>query len=218
MAVTYPRAGNLGGGGFMVIHRAGGEDMTIDYRETAPQAINAKSFLDAEGNAVSFSHSLGYGSGVFTPGLGFMYNNCMSGFDPIPGSVNSIAAGKARSTAVAETIILRDGRPFLILGSPGGARITAALAQVIVGVVDCGLTAAEAVLAPRFDAYAERTLFLESRFPSDLAAALREMGWDVSQSPKPFGMVGRVYAIEVTEDGKTIGAVDPGEPGAAIRG
>jgi gamma-glutamyltranspeptidase/glutathione hydrolase len=51
MAVTYPRAGNLGGGGFMVIHRAGGEDTAIDYRETAPQAINAKSFLDAEGNA-----------------------------------------------------------------------------------------------------------------------------------------------------------------------
>ena len=51
MAVTYPRAGNIGGGGFMVIHRAGGEDATIDYRETAPQAINAKSFLDAEGNA-----------------------------------------------------------------------------------------------------------------------------------------------------------------------
>jgi gamma-glutamyltranspeptidase/glutathione hydrolase len=51
MAVTYPRAGNLGGGGFMVIHRAGGEDTTIDYRETAPRAIDAKSFLDAQGNA-----------------------------------------------------------------------------------------------------------------------------------------------------------------------
>ena len=51
MAVTYPRAGNIGGGGFMVIHRANGEDTTIDYRETAPGAINAKSFLDAQGNA-----------------------------------------------------------------------------------------------------------------------------------------------------------------------
>jgi gamma-glutamyltranspeptidase / glutathione hydrolase len=51
LAVTYPRAGNIGGGGFMVIHRAGGEDTTIDYRETAPQAISKTSFLDAQGNA-----------------------------------------------------------------------------------------------------------------------------------------------------------------------
>ena len=55
LAVTYPRAGNIGGGGFMVIHRAGaadgGGDTTIDYRETAPAAINDKSFLDAQGNA-----------------------------------------------------------------------------------------------------------------------------------------------------------------------
>jgi gamma-glutamyltranspeptidase / glutathione hydrolase len=51
MAVTYPRAGNIGGGGFMVIHLANGQDTTIDYRETAPTAINAKSFLDAQGNA-----------------------------------------------------------------------------------------------------------------------------------------------------------------------
>ncbi len=51
MAVTYPRAGNIGGGGFMVIHRAGGDDTVIDYRETAPAAINVTSFLDAQGNA-----------------------------------------------------------------------------------------------------------------------------------------------------------------------
>jgi gamma-glutamyltranspeptidase/glutathione hydrolase len=51
MAVTYPRAGNIGGGGFMIIHRANGDDMAIDYRETAPAAINRTSFLDAQGNA-----------------------------------------------------------------------------------------------------------------------------------------------------------------------
>ena len=51
MAVTYPRAGNLGGGGFMLIHQADGHDTAIDYRETAPQAITNKTFLDAAGNA-----------------------------------------------------------------------------------------------------------------------------------------------------------------------
>ncbi len=51
MAVSYPRAGNIGGGGFMVIHRAVGGEAVIDYRETAPAAINATSFLDAQGNA-----------------------------------------------------------------------------------------------------------------------------------------------------------------------
>jgi len=51
MAVTYPRAGNIGGGGFMIIHRAGDENVAIDYREVAPQAINKTSFLDAQGNA-----------------------------------------------------------------------------------------------------------------------------------------------------------------------
>lgn len=173
--------------------------------------------VDAGGNCVSFSHSLGYGSGVFTPGLGFMYNNCMSGFDPIPGRANSIAPGKSRSTAIAETIILDGDTPFLVLGSPGAARITAALVQVILAVVDHGLDISEAVLRPRLDAWGERTLFLEARFPVSTVKALEARGWEITQSPKPFGMVGRVYAIQRTETGRLIGGVDPGEPGAAYR-
>ncbi len=198
-------------------------DAPLDAPQAAPQSAQTGgttqlTIVDRESNCISFSHSLGYGSGVFTPGLGFMYNNCMSGFDPRPGGVNSIEAGKARSTAVAETILLKDGRPFLVLGSPGGARITAALVQAIVAVVDFGMTAPEAVLMPRFDGYGERTLFLESRFPLPIAAEMTRRGWEVAQSPKPFGMVGRVYAIEFLSAGRLAGGVDPGEPGAAARG
>ncbi len=176
------------------------------------------SIVDRERNCISFSHSLGYGSGVFTPPLGFMYNNCMSGFDPRPGRPNSIAPGKARSTAIAETIVFRDDEPFLVLGSPGAARITAALVQVIVNVIDHGMSVAEAVLQPRFDAYGGNTLMLDSRFPIAQVDELRRRGWAVNQSPKAFGVIGRVYAVEVTREGSLVGGVDPGEPGAAMRG
>lgn len=178
------------------------------------------SIVDSDENCVSLSHSLGYGSGVFTEGLGFMYNNCMSAFDPRPGFRNSIDVGKARSTAVAETILLRDGKPFLVLGSPGAARITAGIAQVIVNVVDFGLNAAEACIQPRFDAYGERRIVLESRFPPPVVDELVRRGWDVKQSATSFGLVGRVYAVELDPTGKRepIAGVDPGEPGASWRG
>ena len=175
------------------------------------------SIVDSDHNAVSLSHSLGYGSGVFHPELGFMFNNCMSAFDPRPGARNSIAPGKARSTAIAETILLRDGLPLLVLGSPGAARITAGLVQVILNVVEFGMNAAEAVVQPRFDSYDDQ-IVLESRFPAPIVCELASRGWQPRQSAKPFGVVGRVYAIEAREDGPLVAGVDPGEPGAAFRG
>lgn len=176
--------------------------------------------VDRDRNVISFSHSLGYGSGIFPPGLGFMLNNCMSAYDPRPGQRNSIAPGKARSTAIAETIVRRDGRPYLVLGSPGAARITAGLVQAIVNVVDFGMNVAEAVVHPRFDAYGKQDLILESRFPLPLVRAATKRGWNVTHSPKSFGIVGRVYAIQIADDPKNqrcIAGVDPGEPGAAYR-
>ena len=193
--------------------------MAPSQAETDSESTTQLTILDGDQSVISFCHSLGYGSGVFSPGLGFMYNNCMSAFDPRPGRRNSIAPGKARNSAVSETVLLRNGRPFLVLGSPGAARITAGLVQVILNVVDFGMTAAEAVVQPRFDAYGERKLVLESRFPQPLVREMKERRWDIVQSPKPFGVVGRVYAIEIDSAGKRppIGAVDPGEPGAAFR-
>ncbi|MBN1422071.1 MAG: gamma-glutamyltransferase [Planctomycetes bacterium] len=170
--------------------------------------------VDADGNWIALSHSLGYGSGVFTPGLGFMYNNAMSGFDPRSGRAQSIAPGKARSTAIAETILLRAGRPILVLGSPGGARITAAIAQVIVNVLDFGLPIQDAVCRPRIDAYG-RTIVADLRLPVAAERDLRARGWRVERSPNPYGVVGRVYAAAL-EGGRIRGGYDPGEPGLAL--
>jgi len=170
--------------------------------------------VDGEGNWGAISHSLGYGSGVFAPGFGFMFNNAMSGFDPRPGRVHSIAPGKARSTAIAETIILRAGEPILAIGSPGGARITAAIAQAIVNVLDFGLPIQDAVCRPRIDAYG-RTIFADLRLPIAAERDLRARGWQVARSPNPYGVVGRVYAVAL-EGGRLRGGYDPGEPGLAL--
>ncbi|NLO00884.1 MAG: gamma-glutamyltransferase [Bacteroidales bacterium] len=168
---------------------------------------------DRDGNAIALCHSLGYGSGVYTKNLGFMYNNCMSGFDPVPNNPNSIAPGKARSTAIAQTLILNNGKPKLILGSPGGSHITAGLAQAIINYFHFKMDLQDAVCRPRFDAY-RNTLLLESRIPYTLDNELSDT-WEILRSPSPFGMVGRIYAIAFTENGPKPG-YDPGEAATAL--
>ncbi len=187
---------------------AEGTAASMEPKDTTEIAV-----ADKKGNAIVLCHSLGYGSGVFTPGLGFMYNNCMSGFDPEPGKPSSIAPGKARSTAIAQTVLTRNGTPELILGAPGGSHITAGLAQAIVNVVHFGCDLQDAVCRPRLDAY-RNTLLMESRMPYNLEDSLAAT-WQIKRSPSPFGMVGRVYAIAFTEKGLRPG-YDPGEP-ASVR-
>lgn len=104
---------------------------------------------DEAGNAVSVTHTLGTGSGVVTPGLGFVWNNSMKLADPVPGRANSLAPGKARTTGMVPTMLLRDGKPFLIVGAPGGSVIISSVLQTILNVVDFGMSPVEAVSAPR---------------------------------------------------------------------
>ena len=115
--------------------------------------------------------------------------------------------------------VLENGKPKLALGSPGAARITAGLSQVILNVTVFGMNVAEAVVHPRFDAYADRTMLMESRFPAKVVASLAKRGWDIIQSPNPFGVIGRVYAAELAgrDPLRVIAGVDPGASGAAYR-
>ncbi|MBL8833846.1 MAG: gamma-glutamyltransferase family protein, partial [Rhodospirillales bacterium] len=101
--------------------------------------------VDRAGMCVSLTHTLGTPSGVVTEGLGFMYNGAMGAFDPRPGRAGSIAPGKARMSSMAPTMVYKNGKPFFIVGAPGGTYITVGILQAILNAVDFGMNALEAV-------------------------------------------------------------------------
>jgi gamma-glutamyltranspeptidase/glutathione hydrolase len=107
--------------------------------------------VDAERNAVSLTSTLGelFGSAVVARGTGILLNNGMTWFDPEPGHVNSIRPRKRILWAPTPTLVLRDGRPLLAIGAPGGRRIISALVQSLVNVLDFGLSVQSAVTTPR---------------------------------------------------------------------
>jgi gamma-glutamyltranspeptidase/glutathione hydrolase len=107
--------------------------------------------IDDEGTIVSATQTLqsAFGSRVTTPATGMLLDNHMSLMDPTPGNTNSIEPGKRILSSMSPTIILKDGRPFMALGTPGGKKIFAAVAQGILNVIDHGMTLQEAFEAPR---------------------------------------------------------------------
>lgn len=171
------------------------------------------SAMDAAGNVVTMTHSLGTPSGVITDGLGFMYNGCMNVFDPRPGRAGSIAPGKSRFTAMAPTIVLDGAQPVLVLGAPGAAHITHAVLQALLNVVDFGMTALEAVSAPRFSA-TSNVIDVCNRIPRRVTAALEAEGYRIARSAASYAFA-HVHAIHA-RDGVLSGAADPQSDGMAM--
>ena len=173
------------------------------------------SVVDAAGTCVSLTHSLGGSSGVVSPGLGFMYNNSMFGFDPRPGHANSIAPGKGRITGLTPTIVYRGDDPILVIGAPGATRIVTAIAQVIVNHLDFGMSLPEAVLAPRFHAQGE-AFAAQVRIPESVLAEVRRHH-PVARSAGAHGGFAFVHAIGIDPaSGRLTGAADAGSDGMAI--
>ncbi|MCI0752363.1 gamma-glutamyltransferase [Teichococcus vastitatis] len=170
--------------------------------------------VDAEGNAVSLTHTLGIPSGVITPGLGFMYNGCMSGFDPRPGRAASIAPGKSRGSAMAPTLLFQDDEPCMVLAAPGGTYIVPALAQAISNVVDFGMTMAEAVAAPRIVALSN-TIDVSNRITHAVSDALAGLGYPVMRSYQSYAF-GAPHGLAL-KDGQWQGGADPQRDGMALR-
>ncbi|MCW2991166.1 MAG: ggt, partial [Solirubrobacterales bacterium] len=106
---------------------------------------------DKAGNVVTATFTIEQtgGSGIVVPGRGFLLNNELTDFDTATGKANSPAAGKRPRSSIAPTIVLRDGKPWLALGSPGGASIITTVLQTLVERIDLGRSLPQAIEAPR---------------------------------------------------------------------
>jgi len=185
------------------------------------------SIVDADGNAASVTTTLngGFGSAVTVTGAGFLLNNEMDDFTTAPGKpnmyglvqgeANAIAPGKRMLSAMTPSIVLgKDGQLLMVVGTPGGPTIITTVAQVILDVLDQGMTLADAVAAPRIHHQALPDVIRYERGGlSDAAvAALRGMGHKVEARR---GTSGIVAAIQRTAAG-WVGVPDPRYDGGAV--
>jgi|HigsolmetaAR201D_1030396.scaffolds.fasta_scaffold09112_2 gamma-glutamyltranspeptidase len=181
------------------------------------------SIVDPEGNAVALTYTINgsYGSGVTVPGLGFLLNNEMDDFAAKPGTpnmfglvqgeANAIQPRKRPLSSMTPTIVLRDGKLFMVLGAPGGSRIITGVLQVMLNVIDFGMNIQEAVDQPRFHhQWMPDTLSLERGFSPDTMALLKERGHTI-------GKISNVALVEaiLIQDGWLQGASDGRASGKA---
>ena len=181
------------------------------------------SIVDGDGNAVSLTYTLNwqFGSGVVAAGTGVVLNDEMDDFSARPGvpnkfgvtggDMNAIEGGKRMLSSMSPTILLRDGEPVMVLGTPGGSTIFTSVFQVILNVVDYGMSADEAVAATRFHHQLPDDRLLRFDGDRSISAHLREKlqarGYTVR--PNAWGTLGNVQLIVRHPDGRLEAASDP---------
>ena len=145
------------------------------------------SVIDKDRNMVSCTQTAvgHFGSAVVVPGTGVLLTNGMLVFNPKPGAANSIAGFKRALNNMAPVLMLRDGRPFLSLGAPGGRRIMCRIPQILSNVVDFGMGMQDAITTPSVDA-AEHVTHVDHRIDPETVEALARMGHNVEVVPEPF--------------------------------
>ena len=149
------------------------------------------SVIDKDRNMVSCTQTAvgGFGSKVMVPGTGVLLSNAMIVFNAVPGAPNSIAGYKRGLNNMGPVVVLREGKPFMSLGAPGGRRIMCRLTQVLMNVIDHGMGMQEAITAPTVDA-AERETYVDHRIDPAAVEALSDMGHNVEVVPEPATLGG----------------------------
>jgi gamma-glutamyltranspeptidase/glutathione hydrolase len=176
------------------------------------------SVADASGNIVSVTMTVNYifGSKVAVPGYGFVMNDEMADFVVQADHPNSIAGGKTPLSSMSPTIVLKDGEPFAVVGTPGGTTIISTVAQIISNLVDHDMEMQEAIDAPRIKGFANNEIKVESRLDADVIAGLEAIGHTVETTSEWDRSFGSVNAIKFTDDGILDGGADPRRDGKAL--
>ncbi len=177
--------------------------------------------IDKHGNIVSLTQSINdfFGSGIVPEGHGFLLNNEMADFSPQPDSVNSPGPHKRPVSSMGPLILFKGNKPFLVLGSPGGTRIFTSLTQIILNIIEFGMSLDEAIEAPRFFTYssegAARSLFVESRIPPNILRSLETLGHIVEVRGAYDKYFGGAQGIMIDRDkNRLIGGADSRRDGS----
>jgi len=163
---------------------------------------------DRWGNVVSYTFTIEQtgGSGIVVPGHGFLLNNELTDFDFAPGRANSPAGHKRPRSSMSPTIVLRDGRPYLAVGSPGGSTIITVALQILVNEIDFGMTLPEAIAAPRASQRNTASVLAEPGFiVSPEAAALTARGHVFASTAE----IGAATGIAFLPNGFVLAAAEP---------
>jgi len=190
------------------------------------------SVVDADGDAVAVTTTINawFGSQVTADGLGFLLNDEMDDFSAKPGvpnadgliqgAANAIGPSKRPLSSMTPTIVVRDGKPFLVLGSPGSSKIITTVANVLMGVVDYGMNIQEAVNAPRFhNQWLPDVVNVEKWFSPDTISSLQKMGHHVQIGLREEGggYWSDAECIEIdAKTGDRLGASDGRNNGKAV--
>jgi gamma-glutamyltranspeptidase/glutathione hydrolase len=185
-------------------------------RDTENVETTNLTVADRWGNVVEYTLTIEQtgGSGLLVPGRGFLLNNELTDFSAVydPADPNRIQPGKRPRSSMSPTIILRDGRPFLALGSPGGSTIITTVTQMIFNRIDRGMTLPEAIADPRGSQRNTPTVSAEPEFIDKYGAALKPFGHTLTPSGDRFtsaSEIGAATAIEFGPRGLLTAVAEP---------